>query len=95
MASATEVVPHQEFQVKQKLLHPDYDSENQYYDVALLLLEKPAVLGATVNTICLPSSSSDYFRDECVVSGWGKNSFENGAAFQRVSLCVGIEKRVH
>lgn len=86
LAGKTEAVPHQEIQVKEVLLHPDYHKVKQHYDVALLVLDRPAVLGATVNTICLPSKLEDYVSDDCVVSGWGKNNLDEKSRFQRVSV---------
>ncbi|XP_050702258.1 phenoloxidase-activating factor 2-like isoform X2 [Eriocheir sinensis] len=90
LAGKTEAVPHQEIQVKELLFHPDYHKEKQYYDVALLVLDRPAVVGATVNIICLPSNVQDYVSDDCVVSGWGKRDFDKKAKFQRVMKKVSL-----
>ena len=38
-----------------KWIHPDYDSPDRANDVALLKLEKPAVLGPKASPICLPN----------------------------------------
>lgn len=80
-----EVVPYQEFKVERIVIHPQYHNVYQHYDVALLLLDRPAVLGATVNTICFPPSHLDYAGDECVVSGWGTKDFDDKSNFQKVS----------
>lgn len=85
METETEAVPYQDFKVKRIVIHPQYHSVHQYYDVALLLLDRPAVLGATVNTICFPPSHLDYADDECVVSGWGTKHFHDRSNFQKVS----------
>ncbi|XP_050702320.1 phenoloxidase-activating factor 2-like [Eriocheir sinensis] len=90
LAGKTEAVPHQEIQVKEVLFHPGYHKVKQHYDVALLVLDQPAVLGATVNTICLPSKLQDYVSDDCVVSGWGKTDFNKKAKFQRVMKKVSL-----
>lgn len=86
MDTETELIPYQDFKVKQILFHPHYHEVHQYYDVALLLLDRPAVLGSTVNTICLPSSHRDYLSDDCVASGWGTVNFDNKSSFQKVSF---------
>ncbi|XP_050704868.1 phenoloxidase-activating factor 2-like isoform X1 [Eriocheir sinensis] len=90
LAGKTEAVPHQEIQVKEVLLHPDYHKVKQHYDVALLVLDQPAVLGATVNTICLPSKLEEYVSDDCVVSGWGKKDFDKKSRFQEVMKKVSL-----
>lgn len=85
LAGKTEAEPHQEINVKKVLLHPDYQPGVEYYDVALLELDRPAKLGPTVNTICLPFEQNEYLGDECLVSGWGKTDFDKNVKYPRVS----------
>lgn len=65
--------------------HPQYSYEDLKYDVALLFLGTEAVLGATVDTICLPDHEHDFDGSACVTSGWGKDMFGEGGKYQEVS----------
>ena len=70
------------------LVHPGYSNDPyHYYDLVALVLKEPAVLGPTVNTICLPVSTEDYLPVKCIVSGWGKKNFHS-KRFERVSQSV-------
>lgn len=72
-------------------MHTNYDSRNINYDVALLILERAAELGPTVQTVCLPSPRQTFDGMLCVSSGWGKNSF--GGKYQQVGcVCMGRER---
>lgn len=81
----SESVPHQDYLVKEILVHPNYVPSLLAYDVALLILDQPAKLGHTVDTICLPPPFYDFKDHLCVVSGWGKDMFSETGKFQQVS----------
>ncbi|XP_045114078.1 phenoloxidase-activating factor 2-like [Portunus trituberculatus] len=85
----TEAIPHQDLEVVEVLLHPDYSGgPRHHYDVALLVLKQPVVLGTTVSTVCLPAGEEDYLPDGCVMSGWGKKNFDDSSKFQEVMKAV-------
>ncbi|XP_063883137.1 phenoloxidase-activating factor 2-like [Scylla paramamosain] len=89
LETETEAIPPQDLGVAEVLLHPNYSgAPHHHYDVALLVLKRPAVLGTTVNTACLPAGEEDYLPDGCVVSGWGKKKFEDSSKFQEVMKAV-------
>lgn len=81
----SESVPHQDYLVKEILVHPNHVPSILAYDVALLILSQPAVLGHTVDTLCLPPPFYDFKDHVCVVSGWGKDVFSEVGKFQQVS----------
>ncbi|XP_063883133.1 phenoloxidase-activating factor 2-like [Scylla paramamosain] len=88
LETKTEPIPYQEIEVAELLIHPGYSGDPyHYYDIVALVLKQPAVLGATVNTICLPVNDQDYLPDKCIVSGWGKKNF-NSKRFERVMKAV-------
>lgn len=66
-------------------MHPNHVPAILAYDVALLILDQPAQLGHTVDTICLPPPFYDFKDHSCVVSGWGKDMFNEAGKFQQVS----------
>ena len=59
------------------VIHPDYYPPGVFYDLALLQLDAAADI--TKNNIgleCLPDSRGEsYVVDQCVVAGWGKETF--------------------
>ncbi|CAL4102303.1 unnamed protein product, partial [Meganyctiphanes norvegica] len=73
-----------------------FNRELRKYNYALLILERPVELGATVGTICLPSTSSQNFDgQQCIVSGWGKDIFGREGRFQRILKLVNVNKVEH
>lgn len=63
--------------------HPGYDSGSLAKDLAILVLAQPFIFNVHVDKICVPSAlGSEYFQkrgQNCVITGWGKNSL-NGKA---------------
>ncbi|XP_048832957.1 transmembrane protease serine 9 [Brienomyrus brachyistius] len=54
------------------ILHPNYNSSNMNFDVALLELTVPAPKSYTIQSICLPSPVHKFQKtDECYIGGWG------------------------
>lgn len=86
----SESVPHQEHRIQEVLIHPNYVKTILAYDVALLILENPATLGHTVDTICLPPPNYDFGNDICVVSGWGKDMFDDTGKYQQILKSIDL-----
>jgi len=86
----SESVPHQEYGVLEVLVHPNYISTILAYDVALLILDQPAKLGHTVDTICLPPPNYDFRDHTCVVSGWGKDMFSEAGKYQQILKSIDL-----
>ncbi|KAK4316476.1 hypothetical protein Pmani_012378 [Petrolisthes manimaculis] len=84
----TEPRGYQDFKVRRILLHPMYNSINFYYDVALLYLDGEAVLGPTVDTICLPNPYEDFVGPGCYSSGWGKDIFGDSGRYQQILKAI-------
>ncbi|KAI1286867.1 Proclotting enzyme [Halotydeus destructor] len=60
-----------DFQVKNFLIHPEYDQLTQRNDIAILVLEKKASFTSLVRPICLPQKSRSYYGVLGTVVGWG------------------------
>ncbi|XP_076053983.1 trypsin-1-like [Oratosquilla oratoria] len=59
--------------------HPDYNTNTQENDIALIQLKSPLNIdGMTVSPICMPPYMHN-FTDDCIVAGWGKTS-EGGSS---------------
>lgn len=76
LRSLQERLPHQESVVKEKVIHPQYRPYTLRNDIALLFLSQPFNLTDNVRVVCLPESNID--AKNCIASGWGTNSFQNG-----------------
>jgi len=65
--------------IKETHVHPKYKEPTVYYDVALLILEKPLKFSSSISPICLPTSALSSLPDSMVglattVQGWGTNN---------------------
>ncbi|XP_068129819.1 ovochymase-1 [Hyperolius riggenbachi] len=72
-------------------VHPLYDESLFTYDLALLELSRPIILGSMVQPICLPKVGEEFaFGSKCVASGWGRlsESGEMPIILQEVSLPI-------
>lgn len=85
--SLEEICPQVENKVQQLIMHENYGFNNLQNDAALLILETPFMLSASINTICLPPPGTVFDGKKCVSSGWGKENFdvkERHQAFPKV-----------
>ncbi|XP_073240968.1 transmembrane protease serine 9-like [Porites lutea] len=61
----------QRFKLLKIIKHPSYHKPiDMSHDIALLKLERPAILDSYTNLACLPSSDP-VVGDSCVITGWG------------------------
>ncbi|XP_030080566.1 phenoloxidase-activating factor 2-like [Drosophila hydei] len=67
-----ELLKHQDREVKEINIHPDFNSANGFYDIALLILSSPFDLDEHIGTICLPSPQAHLDLNKCIVTGWGR-----------------------
>ncbi|XP_034234255.1 venom protease-like [Thrips palmi] len=63
--------------VQEKVRHPEFEQKLRYHDIALLRLQRPAVLSEYVRPACLHTAASVRLRDgdNVTVSGWGVEDF--------------------
>lgn len=67
-----EIFPHQDRQVREFVVHPEYYKGGLYNDVALLFLTEPVEIAENVNIVCLPQQNEIFDHTRCYASGWGK-----------------------
>ena len=94
----TETKPHQDIAVSSVLLHPQYYPPGVFYDLALLALVTNADTSQpNVGVECLPSlgtatrSGDTFVIDQCVVIGWGKETFGASgisAILKKTQVCL-------
>ena len=72
-----ELYPHKDIDVISILVHEEFNAATLFNDVALLTLSQTVEPAPHINTICLPDADHLYDVDlnDCVVTGWGKESF--------------------
>nr|XP_029712868.1 phenoloxidase-activating factor 2-like [Aedes albopictus] len=75
IATKNEVIPYQEQRVERIILHPNFDQELLFSDLALLVLEENFVADEHIQLICLPPQNKAFYDDSCFTTGWGKVDF--------------------
>ncbi|XP_069807122.1 ovochymase-1 [Dendropsophus ebraccatus] len=82
----------QDIPVSDVKLHPKYKHDgSMVYDIALVYLQKPIILGSRVQRVCLPQEGEKIEQGTlCVTSGWGKlhESGEMSPILQEVTLPI-------
>ena len=73
-------------------VHPDYESPAVYFDVALIILDKPLEFSSRISSICLPSSSDEFQSLTglgVTVQGWGTNEEgETGVTLTQIDVSI-------
>lgn len=64
-----EIFPHQDRQVRDYIIHPEYHRGSLYNDIALLFLTNPVDIAENVNVICLPNPHDVFDHARCFASG--------------------------
>lgn len=77
-----EIFQHQDRQVRDYVIHPDYYRGGLFNDVALLFLTEPVTIAEHVNTVCLPPQNELFDGSRCFASGWGKDLFGKEGKYQ-------------
>ncbi|KAF5303525.1 hypothetical protein FQR65_LT08224 [Abscondita terminalis] len=70
----SEPYPYQDVKVKKIVIHPKFNRESLYYNVALLVLDTPVKLDLNVRTVCLADEfvfRTSYPNSACTATGWG------------------------
>ncbi|XP_018319978.1 phenoloxidase-activating factor 2-like [Agrilus planipennis] len=77
--SQSEPLPHQDRWSAKIIVHPQYNNRSLKNDIALIITDTPFKIGQNVGIICLPQSVTNYDPENCIASGWGKNSVQKGS----------------
>lgn len=80
--SLDEIFPHQDRQVRDYVIHPEYYKGGLFNDIALLFLSSPVDIVENVNTVCLPNQGDIFDGARCFASGWGKDLFGKEGKYQ-------------
>lgn len=80
----TEPLPHQEQEVADIIIHPNFTTSNLHYNYALLFMERDFVLDDHISPVCLPSHNDMFSPQDCVSNGWGKDVFGSEGRYQEI-----------
>ncbi|CAL4076549.1 unnamed protein product, partial [Meganyctiphanes norvegica] len=87
---------YEDIPVRRIIYHPRFNREQRSYNYALLILERPAKMGETVGTICLPPNPVQRFDgQQCIISGWGKDVFGDEGRYQKILKLVNVNMVDH
>eukprot|EP00093_Oithona_nana_P008136 08136.XXX_488190_489622_1 [CDS] Oithona nana genome sequencing. len=73
-----EPLPHEDFEVEETAVHPDYNPANFQNDVALVRLAEKVVFKEHIVPVCLPKYRQNFVGKYARVIGWGRT--EHGVA---------------
>jgi len=76
VSSTSEPIGHEEIDVEDVIIHPQFDNATLVSDIALLRLKTPAKKQANVNAVCMPKHNHDaaFKGKRCYVTGWGRTN---------------------
>merc|ERR1712003_275420 len=80
----TEPYPHQDRQVSNLAIHPEFDGRNLQNDFAVLFTNGDFVLDQHIDTACLPAADEIFDGTTCFATGWGKDQFGAAGQYQVV-----------
>lgn len=79
-----EIHAHQDRNVAEVIVHPEYYKGGLYNDVALLIMDAPFNLDEGLQTVCLPPPDAKFDHQRCYASGWGKDVFGKAGSYQAI-----------
>ncbi|XP_001655729.2 tryptase [Aedes aegypti] len=74
--TTNEYIPHQERQVSSIIMHPNFNRNLLFHDLALLVVVSPFTADDNVQLACLPPQGMDFTSENCFAAGWGKTAFD-------------------
>jgi len=80
----TEPYPHQDRQVVDLEIHPEFEARNLKNDFAVLFTNEDFVLSSHIDTTCLPQPGETFDGTTCFATGWGKDKFGATGEYQVV-----------
>merc|ERR1711874_629040 len=80
----TEPYPHQDREVSNLAIHPEFDGRNLQNDFALLFVSEDFILDQHIDTACLPAADEIFDSATCFATGWGKDEFGAAGQYQVV-----------
>merc|ERR1712029_781906 len=80
----TEPYPHQDRDVQNMAIHPEFDGRNLQNDFAVIFTNGEFILDQHIDTACLPAADEIFDGTTCFATGWGKDQFGAAGQYQVV-----------
>lgn len=80
--SESEMLRHEERNVKSVVVHEGFSNTRLHNSVALLELEENFDMKPHINIICLPPRNTNFDGQRCLIAGWDKTQFANFEVYQ-------------
>merc|ERR1712203_873404 len=76
VSTTAEPLPHEEFDISDIQIHPNFNNATLVNDIALLRLVRPARRKQNIDVVCIgrPKELLPEGLTDCVVTGWGRRS---------------------
>lgn len=71
----SEVIQHEDYQVIKIVIHPEFQNQSLWNDIAILRLNRVVKMKQNINPVCLPTSTDNFESRVCTTTGWGKNAY--------------------
>ena len=86
-----ERLPHEDYKLEAKFVHPAYNPANFRNDVALVRLAETVAFKDHILPVCLPNFRQDFVHQYAKVIGWGRT--QHGKTFSplRQNSCIASE----
>ena len=82
VSTTAEPLPHEEFDVSDIQIHPDFNNATLVNDIALVRLVRRAKRKQNIDVVCVGGSDEKELTD-CVVTGWGRRSEGENTHFSK------------
>jgi len=70
----SEPLPHEDYEIERKVVHPSYVAATFQNDIALVRLNRDVQYREHIIPVCLPAPSEDFVGAKAVVIGWGRTA---------------------
>lgn len=74
VGGTTEGLPHEDRNVSSIIVHPEFDENTLFADIAMLRLVSPVVQRAHIDVVCVPDKRKIDLSGACFLTGWGKTT---------------------
>lgn len=71
----SEVIQHEDYQVIKVIIHPEFENQSLWNDIAILKLDRVVAMKQNINPVCLPTPADVFDGRVCTTTGWGKNAY--------------------
>lgn len=88
VSTTAEPLPHQEFNISDIQIHPQFNNATLVNDIALLKMSRPAKRRQNIDVVCVAGGEEGGRMGNCHVTGWGRRSenSEHSVVLKEISV---------